>query len=108
MADGNINRLHPGTSSEHRAHDLVPVYQRTPLAPPFRHRTVLTDEAGFAHADAGQTCPNAQVAGQAKSPRVGIALAVADEQVQRLADSCLCAIRSELAAIEFLSSACFR
>ena len=81
MTDGDIQRLDSLTCTQYGANDLFVMPQRHPGAFSIRHFAVFTDQACFGNADARQVLEYTEMAGDAKTSGVGVALAVAEQQV---------------------------
>lgn len=81
VAAGDEYRLDPGTRAQDRANHFLLMAQRCPRTPARGRGCILPHQARFCHPDGGQPADQAQVAGHTKPPRMGIAVAVAQQQI---------------------------
>jgi len=82
VARGDIDGLHPGPCTQHHSHPLAPVGKAAILAPIRPRLAMLPHKPRLGAADRWEVKPEPQVAGEAETPGMGKALAVAENSVR--------------------------
>ena len=93
MPGRDVNRPRPLAGAEHGADALAGLgraVRQQPRAISLRRAglRVAAGEPRLRDADGGQVQPQAEMAGQPEAPRVGVAVAVAEDEIGRLAEPC--------------------
>jgi len=86
VARGDIDGLHPGPCAQHHSHPLAPVREAAILAPTRPRLAMLPDKPRLGAADRWQAEPEPQVAGEAETPRMSEALAVAENRPRLISE----------------------
>jgi len=86
VARGDIDGLHPGPCAQHHSHALAPVRETAILAATRPRLAMLPDKPRLGAADRWQVKPEPQVAGEAETPRMSEALAVAENRPRLISE----------------------